>query len=365
MRRRSFLLSTVAGSLAAWVGPGCGGVTRSDLPRSPSARVTGNVILDAILEIASLAPSSHNSQPWAVRVESPRRLSVLSVKERWLPAVDPNNREMLLSLGAFLENLTLAAAVHGLHADIALAARNARDALVADVTLEPASPPASDADLARARFRRTLRRKLDTTPLRAADLAHLERLTGELAYVARGEGSCNYLDEVTIEANRIQAYRDDAQAELVRWIRWSNDEVEQHRDGLTLPALEVTGLTGWFARTFLSKESQLSQSSRERAVNIARDLVPNSGGWIVLGSKDDGVAELIDAGRRFQRLFLQVRERGIGLHPMSQALEEGRFREEIAARIGVPTPQFLLRIGYCGSYDNPVSPRRPIESFVG
>lgn len=57
-----------------------------------------------ILEYASLAPSSHNAQPWTVRVGD-GELRVGSDQSRWLPGVDPPNRGLALSVGAFLKNL--------------------------------------------------------------------------------------------------------------------------------------------------------------------------------------------------------------------------------------------------------------------
>jgi hypothetical protein len=66
---------------------------------------------------AGLAPSGHNSQPWRAKIESPRLWTVEVDDSRQLPAVDPNNRELLLSIGAFVENLSIAAGVLGLSAE--------------------------------------------------------------------------------------------------------------------------------------------------------------------------------------------------------------------------------------------------------
>jgi hypothetical protein len=44
--------------------------------------------------------------------------------QRRLPEVDPDNREALLSIGAFTENLALAAGTYGLHAEMEIIAAN-------------------------------------------------------------------------------------------------------------------------------------------------------------------------------------------------------------------------------------------------
>ena len=51
-----------------------------------------------ILFLASLAPSGHNTQPWFVRYLAPYHWIVGNDRSKWLPAVDPTQRETMLSL---------------------------------------------------------------------------------------------------------------------------------------------------------------------------------------------------------------------------------------------------------------------------
>ena len=68
-----------------------------------------------IIRYATLAPSGHNTQPWRFAV-SGNTIRLLPDFSRRLPAVDPQDRELWISLGCALENLTLAAqsAGHGM-----------------------------------------------------------------------------------------------------------------------------------------------------------------------------------------------------------------------------------------------------------
>jgi len=54
-----------------------------------------------ILFLASLAPSGHNTQPWFVKYIEPYHFVIGNDKSRWLPGVDPTQRETILSTGAF------------------------------------------------------------------------------------------------------------------------------------------------------------------------------------------------------------------------------------------------------------------------
>ncbi len=66
-----------------------------------------------ILWLASLAPSGHNTQPWFVKRLGPYHWIVGNDKTRWLPGVDPTQRETILSIGAFLQNMEYAASSLG------------------------------------------------------------------------------------------------------------------------------------------------------------------------------------------------------------------------------------------------------------
>ncbi|MCG8636256.1 MAG: hypothetical protein MI863_20660, partial [Desulfobacterales bacterium] len=128
MNRRVFLKkSIVAGSLV--LGPGLTGCSR-DLRERPAPAGAGTVAGQKlnedgwrILYYASLAPSGHNSQPWFVKVEDKHEWVVGSDKTRWLQVVDPDNREALLSIGAFIENLVLAADFMGYDTEVKVVGR--------------------------------------------------------------------------------------------------------------------------------------------------------------------------------------------------------------------------------------------------
>lgn len=71
-----------------------------------------------MVRYATLAPSGHNAQPWKFAVQEDT-IHILPDYARCLPAVDPQNRELWISLGCALENLVLAAQAAGYWADIA------------------------------------------------------------------------------------------------------------------------------------------------------------------------------------------------------------------------------------------------------
>ncbi len=125
INRRRFLKRTLAaGSLAVGTGSllsACSSFRRADLPDQDLSKPISaqlDPISGAILYHASLAPSGHNAQPWFVRIVQKNEWVIGLDPQRRLSEVDPDNREALLSIGAFAENLALAAGTYGFQAEM-------------------------------------------------------------------------------------------------------------------------------------------------------------------------------------------------------------------------------------------------------
>ena len=189
MNRRDFLKLSGEGVLL-WGGmsvmSACSGLGRNDLPQSNGEKEPIKGLEKdemEILYLASLAPSGHNSQPWVVRVLEPKHWVIGSEKKRWLPAVDPGNRELLLGIGAFMENLVLAAGTFGYEVDIQIIAKTPYDTDIADIRLKKGKT--ADFSLEKIRKRRTLR----------SDYLDQEIKTEDLKYITKHETkSCTLSD---------------------------------------------------------------------------------------------------------------------------------------------------------------------------
>jgi len=371
LNRRSFLKKALAaGSLAAGTGSllsACSGIRRSDLPDQTLSEHTLNQLDklgNSILYYASLAPSGHNSQPWYVRVLSQNEWIIGVDPDRRLPAVDPGNREVMLSIGAFAENLSIAAGTFGLKAEMEVIASDPFEQDVIKVTLRKAKPV--DYPLQRITRRMTVKHGYLSNEIKQEDIRALsEHLKERLFYFPRGTDHAACIEEGAIENFRIQVRRDDAQKELVQWVRLSNKEAERHRDGLTLEGMEIRGFKGWFVRNFINPEDFMKPSFRKQSVDQIAKFARQGGGWLVITGEGQTVLDLCDSGRRFERMALKARERNIAIQPMTQYLEEESGLKQIAAeherRV---VPHFVLRVGYLNTYPEPVSLRRPVSWFV-
>ena len=329
-----------------------------------------------ILFYASLAPSGHNSQPWSVRLAGPGEWVVGSDRSRWLPVVDPDNREVLLSIGAFTENLVQAARAFGYEADMEILAKGRFDPEVLRVWLSrsarvngagPNEPSPNKAGaLGRMAARRTIKNGLKPEAMTPKDVKILkEAAGGDLYYFPRGSSHALAMAEAAVENFKIQFDNQEAMAEAAQWTRLSDEEAETCRDGLTPDGMEIHGLAGFWVRHFMDKADVTGRLWREKAVEKVEAQVLEGGGWLVITSPSHGIADLIGAGRRFQRLALAAVPMGLGIHPMTQTLEERHGRKAVRDNHAPSMiPQFMLRIGYVSPYPEPVSLRRPVERFV-
>ena len=338
---------------------------RSDTRQSETIKIPLNPDEREILFLASLAPSGHNTQPWFVKYIEPYHWIIGNDKSKWLPAVDPNQRETILSMGAFLQNLEYAANNKGYNCQFELLAISYQDEDIVDVKLNK-SGNAPKYDIQKIKQRRTVRSNFLHDVLKSEDVVYL--LNGEtdfLYFIPNTTKEYNWLNEQTIEANKAQSSRDDAQMELAEWIRFSSKDAEKYGNGLTPASMEIGGVSGWVLRNFYGKSNVMKKGFREKNIENVIRQVSQSAGWILITSKDNSVISLLETGRRMQRLFLTVREKNIAIHPMTQVLEEYSTNQALNQSIGISgNVQFILRAGYLKAYPEPVSIRRPVDWFI-
>lgn len=370
MKRRNFIALTgasifvIAGELY-YLSTDKSNFIRTDINDHSSRKSDVNDDERAILYLASLAPSGHNTQPWLVKYLEPYHWIIGNDKSRWLPAVDPKQRETILSIGAFLQNLEYAANNLGYNCEFNILAKTNQDENIVDVKLTKANG-IFIYEVEKIKNRRTVRSNYLNEILSKEDIAYLINDEKDfIHFIPNASKEHLWLNEQTIEANRIQAYREAAQSELANWIRFSSKDAAKHLDGLTLASMEIEGIPAWLLRNFYSKENVLKKSFKEQSIDKVVDQVSQSAGWLVITSKDNSVESLLETGKRLQRIWLKVRDKNIAIHPMTQIIEEAAFNKILNSSIGIKDPiQFILRTGYLKNYPIPVTLRRSIDQFI-
>lgn len=317
--------------------------------------------LRTVVELASLAPSVHNTQPWRFTWDG-SALTVHEDPERSLPVLDPTGRERRISCGSAVLMARLAFAELGYSVATELHPWSAADPyrLATLRVTGRAEPSAEDAALAEAIPRRTTDRDpFDARPLPAELLAALRA-------AAEQEGASLHVlgDEstsATVELQVLLSHADDSQradpAYLEELARWRRDREAEGIPARALPSVpaELRG-SSWRLRDFASGETSAPAGGHEPPI-------PEHPMVVVLMTGGDGPDDWLVAGQALGRLLLRAAVDFVAAQPLTQVLEVPVLRARMRHVLGgVGHPQMLLRLGY--GHAGPTSRRRPPEQTV-
>ena len=231
----------------------------------------------ALIEAAVRAPSGHNSQPWQFALGDDR-ITIAPDFSRRLSAVDPDNRELFISLGCALENLCLAAAHSGYAAQEHLA-----DDGTVHIALhqqpEPTKQPENEALYAQIPRRQTNRATYNGSPIPQAQLdpilAAQQSDTVSLHAFAPSAPGFATLTQAVIAGNSAQMNNPAFKAELLSWIRFNQNHSNATRDGLSYAVIGAPNLPAWISRPIIramlnAKRQNMARHRAHPATHPAR-----------------------------------------------------------------------------------------------
>lgn len=316
-----------------------------------------------ILYYASLAGNSHNTQPWKVKVIDDYTIEVYADTFRHLKVVDPTRRGLFISLGAFIENINLAAGSLGYSAEISIKAEKPTDTLAAVIKLSKAEK--TSFNLVDLENRKTTRTPFENGPINANDLKLITESFTKVVFIPANSDNGKYISTKTLEAYTQQANNEDAKNELAAWIRFSNADVKSNRDGLTTGGMGIKGFGGFMVRNFFKPDDSKKQSFVDKGVGKTKVQVENCAGWILISQTEDTPENWINTGRIYERINISCSKLGIGFHPMNQMIEENTFENDANIYLNAQgVIQFVARIGYVKETNKSNSVRRPVNSFT-
>ncbi|HEY8367775.1 MAG TPA: hypothetical protein VIM86_00490 [Thermodesulfobacteriota bacterium] len=311
-----------------------------------------------LIGYAVLAPSTHNTQPWRFAIDGPV-VRILPDTSRRLPVVDPEDRELFISLGCALENLVLAARHEGYEPTVDLFPPDEPDGCLR-VRLTPARPVPSPLVDAIAR-RQTNRRDYDGRPIPKADLARLAAVPcepGVFVHVRSDPAAFETVVDLVREADRRQLDDEAFRNELAAWIRFNAADATFRGDGLAAGSLGVPEAPRWVGEWGL----KFVLTGVRQAVKDER-LVRSSSALALLTTATDDRCAWVAAGRTFERFALTATTLGVQLAHLNAPCEVPGLRADVTRRLEVEGhAQLLLRLGYAPPL--PRAPRRPVDAVL-
>jgi hypothetical protein len=328
-----------------------------------------------LVRAAILAANPHNSQPWLFHVTQ-TQIDLFADRRRTIGTVDPFLREMHIGLGCALENLLLAATANGYLTQVTFLPDSFDETRVARIGLTRGSAPASDL-YPMIPQRHTNRYPYDTgRPVTSATLDGFSALDDDPEVRVLWFASTDMRKSVgnlLVEAAHAFVTDKAQDGDTAHWWRGTWQDIQQHRDGITLDAAGLPDLTRAIGK-MLPPASQEQQDSTFLSNTAEQAQTAGAFGLLTVRNAQDR-AQQLRAGRLWERMHLWATKEGLAMQPLNQVVERAarevvlgnipHFGNALAALVGDPAWQTLLafRLGY-STHEGLRSPRRGVDEVV-
>jgi hypothetical protein len=324
-------------------------------------------VLSEVVGLACRAPSVHNTQPWRLVAEN-GELRVFLDPHRVPHATDPSGRESVISCGALLHHLGVAAAAAGWKANVARFPNPNELDHLATIDFRR-QELVSEADQARAGA--ILRRRTNRLPFAApAGWPFLEpvlrsTIDDDKAILSVLPATVRpQLAEASRLTESLRRYDNSYQAELQWWT--APFEVS---DGVPYSALASASEREKveIGRVF---PAGAQPDRRTKADHDAtdHDAIDHDDSVIaVLSTDGDGRREALSCGEALSDVLMEATIAGLATCTLSHMTELEASRAIIRALTGgAGDPQLLIRIGQVPALEDPPppTPRRPLADVL-
>ncbi|OGL34999.1 hypothetical protein A3F38_02865 [Candidatus Saccharibacteria bacterium RIFCSPHIGHO2_12_FULL_48_21] len=296
-----------------------------------------------LLEYAILAPSTHNTQPWKIKIKD-RSCQVYIDSSRQLPAADKLRRDMYISLGAFLHNLETAARSYGVFHKTELSDQKGN--LIGEVYfkgLDKKTQGDYDEDSLKAIQTRSNYRG-PFAPLAITDelRRRLSKLESNKLKIKLIEDRWSIEELANLTASGLKlAYKDPTfRKEISSWI---NPNSSRKRSGIPGYALRMPALTSQIIPRILKYKD-----IGEKLAKLNYQSFVGASGVVVVSASESNPKVWLSVGQASQEIFLALEKMGAVASIYVAAVEMGNLEKSVSKIIKLHAnqkPQFLFCIG--------------------
>lgn len=315
--------------------------------------------LNYLTDMASLAPSPYNTQPWTFLVHEDRIL-VKPNFERRLSQADPALRGLYFTLGAAVENIILAA--HALCLQTKLNISGSGEEFCATITIEDVNKEPEQIDFATIdaiKNRHTNRFAFAQEPLPKAlkDFIQLQNGPTIHSVLIDDNVRVGLLQKLTQEAVTQIFNNKKFTKELANWLKSSRAKHEAGMPGYVL------GIPIWFSyilpRLVRYGSAKIVTRAQQKVHARWFDSAQTLG---YIGAQAETPELIFEAGRVFERIAIEAQKYGVVLGPMSALIEAQGFQDRVRNIFQTQTwPIMIYRIGFA-THTPPHSPRYKIHN---
>ncbi len=314
-------------------------------------------ILRELVRYGTMAANSHNTQPWKFKLTD-HEIHILPDFSRRCPAVDPDDHHLYASLGCAAENILIAANAFGLHGDLIIQEEHESTIII---SLDKSKEHTTSA------YEAIPKRQCTRAPFNGKQVS--SSVLNQIATYANSSDidihllttnkSKKVITDYVVEGNSIQMDDKAFVEELQDWIRFSEADALEFRDGLTYRSTGTPSVPNWIGN-LLFKLMYRKNNENDKY----REQIASSAGIIVFSCTNQTKPDWVNAGRAYQRFALLSTANGIRHSFINQPVEVPELRPQLAnyLELGDKLPDLIIRFGY--GDPTPRTLRRPIDQVL-
>jgi len=327
------------------------------------------------------APSPHNTQSWYLDTISDSEM-LLYVKHV-LPETDPPARQIIMGAGCFIELVNIGMSKEGFttmvdylpQGDFQISANKMSDKPLAKITLIKDENKIKDVLYDHIYQRGTNRKPFKGKMITQNEFESIQGLMGnyhsQLQFVTGKDQMRPYLD-IFSQAMEIETRTKATNEETRQKFRFSEKEIEEKKDGISLQQMGYDGIILKIASKSLNNGDSLTWHSEKNVKATMKGInkgIYSSKGIIFFKTATNTKLDWIKSGRDYARFNIAIAKMGIVTHPYNQVIQEYSEMEELQKKFktlskvkdGEKT-QMIVRIGRAEiSYK---SWRKEVEDYI-
>jgi hypothetical protein len=318
--------------------------------------------VEAVVALASRAPSLHNTQPWHWQLHA-GALSLRANRSRQLRVADPDGHSLHVSCGAAAELTQGGLAAQGWVVEASLLPDPADPDLLARFQLISHGEPDQEAALqmAAASRRRSERRVFGPRPVSAEEVERLREAAQAPAVYAHFPSRADENLELAVAISRAdRSEREDPAyaAEMAQWVRRD----PERPDGVPTSVIPAVPIDRPRHTDIPLRDFELGIPGTQ-LISTGIDERPLIG---VIFTGGDSPLERLRAGGSMMRLMIHAELDDLATCALSQAVDLLFFRSQlrtVMSRTGYP--QMMVRIGQKpDSAAAAMTARRPVDDVL-
>lgn len=263
------------------------------------------------------AASSHNSQPWLVKLINTDTIELYADMDKALHIVDGDYKQLLMSQGTFIESYRQAALKYGYGVDItySVADLKKKRPLIATIkmhkkvnkdTVDAISRSTYDAVYSEGKSQ--LKKTLDEC---------MAEYPGFNYTIVELSSDVEELEGVLLQGTIIESKDKAATKELLDMFQWTEWEKNEYRYGLSLNT--IPRLLKPFIQPIMKFSSNNWEAFGDSSINQFKDRLDKQTKYILIKCDNPSNLEYIHSGQIYQKLIAEVGD--YDLRPSMQVLE--------------------------------------------